>query len=207
MKFKALSLTLAFLSTHSLFGYVLEGQSWTRDRTVVMQLSLGAPRVLIDGSASFNQSALDALNIWNPYLAHLRLTAILASPVTPSAGDDENSALFSATVFGDSFGSGVLAVTLLNFRGTVMEETDTVFNSAFTWDSYRGPLNGSLVDFRRVAIHEFGTFARSRSPRPGRPDGHRDHELPRGRYRHGATGRHCRSEGDLRQRPRLSIPG
>ena len=37
------------------------------------------------------------------------------------------SAFFSRTVFGDSFGSGTLAVTLLSYRGTVMEETDTVF--------------------------------------------------------------------------------
>ncbi len=112
--------------------------------------------MLIDGSASFNQVAQDALNIWNPYLDHLSLAAVLASPVVPASGDDEMSALFSATVFGDTFGSGTLAVTLLNFRGTVFEESDTVFNTAFTWDSYRGPLLGSLVDFRRVAIHEFG---------------------------------------------------
>ncbi len=66
------------------------------------------------------------------------------------------SVFFAANVFGDKFGSGVLAVTLLNFRGTVFEETDTVFNSAYTWDSYRGPFNPSVLDFRRVAIHEFG---------------------------------------------------
>ena len=40
-----------------------------------MQLSLGAAKTLTDGSASFNQSAQDALNIWNPYLAHLRFAA------------------------------------------------------------------------------------------------------------------------------------
>jgi Matrixin len=156
MKSKALFLLLGFLSAHSLFGYALEGQSWTRNRTVVMQLSLGPPRVLSDGSAGFNESAQAALNVWNPYLAHLSLTAILASPVTPASGDDEMSAFFSTTVFGDSFGSGTLAVTLLSFRGTVMEETDTAFNSAYLWDSYRGPLHASPLDFRRVAIHEFG---------------------------------------------------
>lgn len=156
MKFKALFFPIVFLSAQSLFGFTLEGQSWTRDRTVVFQLSLGAPKILSDGSASFNQSAQDALNVWNPYLAHLNLTTVLASPVTPTSGDDEMSALFSSTVFGDSFGSGTLAVTLLNFRGSAMEETDTVFNSAYTWDSYRGPLNPSVLDFRRVAIHEFG---------------------------------------------------
>lgn len=156
MKSKALFLLVGFLSAQSLFGYALEGQSWTRNRTVVMQLSLGPPKVLRDGSAGFNESAQDALNVWNPHLAHLSLTAILASPITPASGDDEMSAFFSSTVFGDSFGSGTLAVTLLSFRGTIMEETDTVFNSAYLWDSYRGPLSASPLDFHRVAIHEFG---------------------------------------------------
>jgi len=156
MKFKTLVLLSLLFVTNPLCGYVLEGQSWTRDRTVVMQFSLGPPRVLQDGSTSFNQVALDAINIWNPYLEHLSLAGILNSPVTPASGDDEISALFDSKVFGDDFDPGVLAITLLTFRGTTMEETDTVFNTAFTWDSYRGPQQGSLIDFRRVAIHEFG---------------------------------------------------
>jgi len=156
MKFKALCISLFLLSANSFFGYVLEGQSWTPDRTVVLQLSLGGPVTLSDGSTSFNQVALAALNIWNQYLAHLSLAGIVASPVPPVSGDDEMSVFFSDTVFGDTFGKGVLAITLLNFRETVFEESDTVFNNTFTWDSYRGPLNDVGPDFRRVALHEFG---------------------------------------------------
>jgi hypothetical protein len=37
-----------------------------------------------------------------------------------------------------------------------MEETDTLFNTAITWDSYRGPLRPDAIDFHRVAMHEFG---------------------------------------------------
>lgn len=138
------------------FGYVLEGQSWIRDRTVVMQLSLGAPRPLMDGFGSFNESAQDALNVWNGYLAHVRLRAVLDSPVAPSNSDDEMSAFFSNTLFGDKIGADTLAVTLLNYRGSVMEETDTAFNNVFTWDSYRGALRRGVEDFHRIAIHEFG---------------------------------------------------
>ena len=156
MKFLALCISLFLLSINSLLGYVLEGESWTLNRTVVLQLSLGDSGPLSDGSPSFNQSALDALNIWNQYLAHLSLTAVLASPVAPASGDDELSAFFSDTVFGDAFGQGVIAITGLNFRNTILEETDTIFNSAFLWDSYRGPLREGIVDFRRVALHEFG---------------------------------------------------
>ena len=74
MKLKVLCVSLLFLGSQTLFGYALEGESWTLDRTVVMQLSLGPPRALLDGFASFNDSAQDALNVWNPYLAHLHLT-------------------------------------------------------------------------------------------------------------------------------------
>ncbi len=157
MKTRSLSFIfgLALLFAARSGAYTLEGESWTRDRTVVMQLSLGGPKTLSDGFTSFNASAQDALNIWNQYVAHVQFAAVLNSPVIPQSGDDEMSVLFSSTVFGDSFGLGTLAVTLLNYRGTVMEETDTLFNNAYTWDSYRGSLR-SAEDFHRVAIHEFG---------------------------------------------------
>jgi hypothetical protein len=139
-----------------LFGFVVEGQKWTLDRNVHYNLSLGGSRVLRDGFTSFNESAADALNVWNTYLAHAHCEPVVASPVVPSQDDDENSALFAQDVFGDKFGTGVLAITLLFYRGAIMEQTDTVFNSSITWDSYRGPITGSVIDFHRVAIHEFG---------------------------------------------------
>jgi len=156
VKFKALCILPLLLTASPVFGYTFEGQSWTDDQTVVFQLSLGDSGTLSDGSSSFNQVALAALNIWNQYLAHLSVTGIVASPVVPTSGDDELSAFFSDTVFGDPFGKGVLAITSLSFRDNVLEETDTVFNSAYTWDSYRGPLREGVIDFRRVALHEFG---------------------------------------------------
>jgi matrixin len=144
------------------FGYVREFDNgtplaWVKDRTVVMQLSLGSgTRNLRDGFTSFNDSAIDALRTWNPYLAHLQFSWVKNSPVTPAQGDDEMSVIFDSKVFGDNFGSGVLAVTLLAYRSGNFEETDTVFNSAISWDSYRGNLTPPVFDFHRVAIHEFG---------------------------------------------------
>jgi len=71
----------------------------------VMQLSLGTGTVaLSDGFTSFNQSAEDALNVWNQYLAHLKFAVVRNSPVTPAENDDEMSVFFSDTVFGDRFG-------------------------------------------------------------------------------------------------------
>ena len=144
------------------FGYVREFDNgiplaWVKDRTVVMQLSLGpGTRTLRDGFTSFNDSAIDALQTWNPYLAHLHFSWIKNSPVIPTQGDDEMSVLFDSKIFGSNFGSGVLAVTLLNYRNGNFEETDTVVNNAISWDSYRGPLTPPVYDFHRVIMHEFG---------------------------------------------------
>jgi hypothetical protein len=156
---------VAAVSTSS--GYVREFDTtnpnapiplaWVKDRTVQMQLSLGTNAVMLqDGFTSFNDSAADALNTWNPYLAHLHYSWIKNSPVTPAQGDDEMSAFFASKVFGMNFGTNALAVTLLSYRNGNMEETDTVFNKAISWDSYRGPLTPPVFDFHRVAIHEFG---------------------------------------------------
>lgn len=154
--FLPLAIVVGLFCAHSGRAFILENVSWTRDRTVVMQLSLGPPRALLDGSATFDQVALSALNIWNQYLVHLRLTAIAHSPVPAMENDDEMSVLFSSTVFGKTFGSGTLAITLLNSRNGILEETDTLFNTVYNWNSYRGPLRNGIQDFRRVAIHEFG---------------------------------------------------
>ena len=146
----------------SSLGYVREFDNgiplaWVKDRTVVMQLSLGTgTRILRDGFTSFNDSAIDALKTWNPHLAHLQFSWVKNSPVTPVEGDDEMSVAFDNKVFGSNFGSGTLAVTVLGYRSGNFEETDTVFNTAISWDSYRGALTPPVFDFHRVAIHEFG---------------------------------------------------
>jgi hypothetical protein len=155
------AVAVAFIASTS-FGYVREFDNgiplaWVKDRTVVMQLSLGTgTRILRDGFTSFNDSAIDALKTWNPHLAHLQFSWVKNSPVTAVQGDDEMSVIFDNKVFGSNFGSGTLAVTLLGYRNGNFEETDTVFNTAISWDSYRGALTPPVFDFHRVAIHEFG---------------------------------------------------
>jgi hypothetical protein len=162
VKISRLFLAITAALTSASFGYVREFDNgiplaWVKDRTVVMQLSLGpGTRILRDGFTSFNDSAIDALQTWNPHLAHLHFSWRKNSPVTPAQGDDEMSVMFDNKVFGDNFGTGVLAVTLLGYRNGNFEETDTVFNSAISWDSYRGNLTPPVYDFHRVAIHEFG---------------------------------------------------
>jgi Matrixin len=138
------------------WGYALEDASWTKNRTVLMHLSLpqsGGP--FSDGSASFNASAEDALNIWNQYLVHMQFAVDRDSILPPSNIDGNTSVMMSNTVYGDAFGKNVLAVTLVTPRNGTLIEADVVFNSAINWDSYRGALRAE-EDFHRVALHEFG---------------------------------------------------
>src|SRR5207249_940088 len=113
--FPAIAFTFAFTFIASTsFGYVREFDNniplaWVKDRTVVMQLSLGTgTRILRDGFTSFNDSAIDALKTWNPHLAHLQFSWVKNSPVTAVEGDDEMSVIFDNKVFGSNFGSGTL---------------------------------------------------------------------------------------------------
>ncbi|MDQ6626117.1 MAG: DVUA0089 family protein [Verrucomicrobiota bacterium] len=145
----------------SALGYVLEGQTWPQGSTVTMQLSLGGNQTLIDGFTSFNQTAEDALALWNQKLARLQFAVVRNSAVPPTDGDRRNSVFFSNTVFGQAFGSSTLATTLRTYTNSTTLEADVVFNSAKSFNSYRGTLKtasngGTLHDLHRVAIHEFG---------------------------------------------------
>ena len=145
-----------FCAGRAAVAFKVDGDKWTLNRTVTMHLSLGGPTSLQDGFTSFNESAADALNIWNQHLVHLKFRSIPGSPLSPSDTDADNSVFFSSNVFGDTFGNNVLAITLFSTRGSVVTETDVIFNNAESWDSYRGPQQGETFDFHRVVLHEFG---------------------------------------------------
>lgn len=129
---------------------------WNKNRTVLMHLSLPANGPLSDGSPSLNAVAEDALNIWNQFLVHMKFALDRNSLLLPSADDANVSVQMSDTLYGKSFGANTLATTLLIARDNHFIETDVTFNSKWDWDSYRGSLSAGIIDFRRVALHEFG---------------------------------------------------
>src|SRR4029077_2890656 len=79
-----------------------------------------------------------------------------------SQGDGVNTIAFASTYYGQSFGSGTLAITGYSYSGGSMREADILVNNHQTWDSYRGalrfPSGGgyAIADIRRVLIHEMG---------------------------------------------------
>jgi hypothetical protein len=142
-------------------AYVLLGYKWPAGN-IVMNLQLGpSASTLIDGSASWGVSAESALSTWNAQIGASKFTVVRDSTAPISSGNGVNNVFFSDTLYGSAFGSSTLAVTTGWINGSTRVEADVVFNTAFKWDSYSGPLRaaptgGTLIDFRRVALHEFG---------------------------------------------------
>jgi hypothetical protein len=143
-------------------GYVLEGKSWPSGSTVIMQLNLGsAGRVLQDGNTSWDNAVLPVADMWNQTIQRVQVTTVVNPAVPVVSGDRINAVVFSNSIFGQSFGSGTLAVTYYTSSGGSMIESDTLFNRAATFDSYRGPLQfvphgPAIADIRRVFLHEMG---------------------------------------------------
>jgi len=125
-----------------------------------MHLGFGPSAIILqDGMASWNASAADALNIWNGYLDEISASSVLGTTVPQVSGDGVNSAFFASNVFGDSFDEGTLAITVIlsqDGNSSATAEADVVVNTAFRFDSYRGPLQTGAADFHRVVLHEFG---------------------------------------------------
>ena len=151
----ALALLFAGVCGTVLSSYVLIDDKWP-DGTVTMQLQLGTPaRALSDGSSSWGSVAESALGEWNGAISRLQFNAVRDSSSAKGDGNGINNVFFSNDVYGMAFDTNVLAVTTNWLRRNVRVEGDVVFNSAVDWDSYSGARRRA-VDFRRVALHEFG---------------------------------------------------
>ena len=152
----ALALILLCVFAPTLTAYVLINSLWP-DGTVTLQLQLGAPsRVLSDGSTSWGPIAESAIGEWNQTISRVQLNVVRDSNRPQGDGNRINNVFFANDVYGMAFDSTTLAVTTNWRRGDVHTESDVVFNSGVNWDSYGGARRGPALDFRRVALHEFG---------------------------------------------------
>ena len=131
---------------------------------VPMHLQLGpSGGPLLDGAANWGVVAESALALWNNALTNVRFTVVRDSTAPIARSNNTNNVFCSYSVYGDTWDSRTLAITLTSYNPQTSRyvETDVIFNQNLRWDSYRGALRpnasgGSLHDFRRVALHEFG---------------------------------------------------
>lgn len=128
---------------------------------LAIEFKFGPSPALLDGS-SWNESAQAALDEWNREMTAVRFVGVPTNETVGGQNNGKNEAFFAATAYGMTLGPGVAAITVLTSDGYPERnrEADVIFNTAFQWDSYRGVQrtanNAPLVDFRRVALHEFG---------------------------------------------------
>ena len=151
----ALSLLLATVAwSYSLItdsgGYVV---TWTPG-PIPMQVKLPASPVYGDGFSQ-SSSVVAAMNDWNAQLGVVQFAPTELGPGAYGVGNDVNEIAMDSTIDGEAFGSNTLAVTVSFRSGNERIESDIIFNTAWTWDSYRGNLQAA-EDIRRVAIHELG---------------------------------------------------
>ena len=122
-------------------AFFLSGPRWAPGSTVVMHLQMqDVPTgTLVDGSASWNAVSETALGLWNPFLNDVGFSVVRESAEARARGNDVNNVFWGADVYGEPFGDSTLAITLSSFLRPItrMQRRDVIFNTAFTWDSYR----------------------------------------------------------------------
>jgi hypothetical protein len=123
---------------------------------IVMHLQLGTPgQALTDGAADWGDSAEAALALWNPHMASGQFQVVRRSTAAIGERNGVNNVFFDDMIYGDRFEANTLAVTISWRAASRIVESDVIFNTGKSFDSYRGSLRRA-VDFRRVAVHEFG---------------------------------------------------
>jgi hypothetical protein len=122
---------------------------------ISLRIMLGSGTTLIDGS-NYSSSAQTAAQTWNTQLGDEQFVVQIAAAASATDHNHVNELAFASKAFSQDFGSGVLAITTVWYSGNQRSEADTLFNTAYTWDSYRGATRSGIVDIQRVAIHELG---------------------------------------------------
>ncbi|MBV9489517.1 MAG: VCBS repeat-containing protein [Verrucomicrobia bacterium] len=163
--------TSAVLPAYRVQGYVLENIVWgIPNPTIYVNLTASQAQLglnlasfpLYDGSGSYNQVFEGAVATWDYYLENLQIQTVDGNnPNGFDVNNDLNEAGFGSSIDGSILGSDTLAVTEIYYtpgNPNTFAPTDIVFSTAYAWNSYRGPLQNSPIDLRRVALHELGHF-------------------------------------------------
>jgi hypothetical protein len=129
-----------------------------RSATIPLHIQLGSDTPLSDGT-NFSTSVQAAAEMWNAQLGDTRFDVTI-DPAGPAYDDNgRNELAFGDGIYGLQFGYGVLAATTVLYDDEDVNrriEADTIFNTAYAWDSYRGDPRSGTLDIRRVALHELG---------------------------------------------------
>jgi Matrixin./Immunoglobulin I-set domain. len=144
------------LSTDESGVYV---NKWHRS-PLAFQVKLPTAANLSDGTSQ-SSSVILAMETWNQVLGTVRFAPQAVGAGSYLAGNGINEVVKDDRVrtrHGDEqFSTNTLALTMIYTLGNQVTETDIVFNTDYTWDSFRGTRRiQGVEDIRRVALHELG---------------------------------------------------
>ncbi len=109
------------------------------------------------GSLSYDAAVQAASRDWNAVIGNLQITSTVAAPGPAAQSNGVNEVVFADRAFNTAFESQTLAITTTWSIGNERTQADIIFNTAFQpWGIYDGNRQGSVVDLRRVALHELG---------------------------------------------------
>lgn len=130
-----------------------------RQGNVRIRIMADNTTALTDGltrATSIHEAMLNTQRGWNRYLGDVQLVPQIEAAGEGEDGNDLNEIFFAAAPYNHDFDDNTLAITTSWSRGNERVEADMIFNTKFTWDSYRGNRSGSAIDIQRVALHELG---------------------------------------------------
>jgi hypothetical protein len=127
-------------------------------------------RIQADNSIPLSDSLTRATSIqaamqdlqrgWNQYLGTVHFLPQIMAPGSGANGNGLNEIFFSSAPYNQTWDASTLAITTTWISGDERMEADIIFNTAFSWDSYRGALRATSAagsfDLQRVALHELG---------------------------------------------------
>jgi hypothetical protein len=131
---------------------------WTPG-TIPMKVMVDNATLLTDGNTrqtSIFAAMQDPARGWNQYLGNVQFAPTTAAVGNGTDNNGVNEIFFSSSPYNQSWDTNTLAITTAWYNGNQRVEADIIFNTAYTWDSYRGTEKSSPVDLQRVALHELG---------------------------------------------------
>ena len=149
---------LALASTAWGFSYINNSQGQTvvwPAGSVTLHILVDSRTILSDGTTRAT-SIQTAAQTWNAQIATLQFATSLEGPGAGGQLNGRNEVFFASAPYNTTWGGGTLAVTVTWYTGAQAQESDVLFNSNYSWDSYRGDLQSTTYDIRRVALHELG---------------------------------------------------
>ena len=116
-------------------------------------------RLNLRGNAAWNPAAVEALRDWNGAGSRFGFSWTQGAGTLRCRADGEHSVVWADELCrGVAWGDRTLAITSTWYEPSDQRivDADVIFNTGWSWGVYSGPLRRDVIDFGRVALHEFG---------------------------------------------------